>query len=514
MKQYIFIGLLLSGILQLGSCKKSDFTSTNTDPASSVAGNYQPNYLLTTTQLNYTGSTDNAFEILGTEIGGVALFIQHMASLSNVFYGDKYLLNPGGWGAYFDRAYTYDVKYAVDLVEFTRGNPQYKNLYQVARIMKAMVFERLTDAYGDIPYSQSGLGYYDRIYSPKYDRQKDIYTDLLKEVEQATDSLDENGDIPSGDMFYSAKSDPIAYWRRFGNSLLLRMAMRLTKVDPATAQAYVTKVQGKTMTSNDDNALVPHNSDGGLYTQSRIAVCFAPSGIRQYGKLSKTFVDFLKSNGDPRLSVLSELPDGTTDTSVQFGLPNGYDESASPTTGITHYHGYLGSQAYYSQPASLLVDYSAPSFILTYAESELLLADAAVRWGIGDAPSHYQNGVLAAITELSAYGTAATISDADAQTWYANHPYDPANGLEMINSQFWIATFFNEYEAWSNWRRTGFPILTSVNYHGNVTQGAIPRRLAYPLSERQSNTANYNAAVAASLPNGDNLTSRMWWDAN
>jgi hypothetical protein len=160
------------------------------------------------------------------------------------------------------------------------------------------------------------------------------------------------------------------------------------------------------------------------------------------------------------------------------------------------------------------VDYSAPSFILTYAESELLLADAAARWGIGDAATHYENGVLAAITELSAYGTASAISDADAQAYYDSNPYDPANGLEMINTQFWAATFFNEYEAWSNWRRTGFPVLTPVNYHGNVTQGTIPRRLAYPLSERQSNTANYNAAVTASLPNGDNLTSRIWWDAN
>src|SRR5882757_11219497 len=115
MNKLTIIILLFSGALLPGACKKADFTNTNTDPASSVAENYQPNYLLTTTQLNYTGSTDNAFEILGTEIGGVALFIQHLASLSAIFYGDKYLLNPGGWGAYFDRAYTYDVKYAVDL---------------------------------------------------------------------------------------------------------------------------------------------------------------------------------------------------------------------------------------------------------------------------------------------------------------------------------------------------------------------------------------------------------------
>jgi hypothetical protein len=491
------------------SCKKDSFTKTNTDPASSVAENYQPNFLLTTLQLNYTGSSDNAFEVAGTEINGAAMFIQHLASLSNVFYGDKYLRNPGGWGAYYDRAYTAQVKYAVDLFQFTAGKSEYRNLHQISRIMKAMVFERLTDIYGDVPYSQAGLGYYERIYSPKYDKQQDIYKDLLKEVEQATDSLNEEADKPTGDMFYSQKDDQIATWKRFGYTLLLRMAMRLTKVDPQTAQAYVTKVMGKTMESNEDNAYVYHSEEGGWITEDRIAVYMLVPSIRQYGKLSNTFVDFLKDNDDPRLPVLAQLPDGTTDAASQEGLPNGYDETGA-TTGIANYPGYLGSQDFYSEPNDLLVNYSAPSFILTYAESELLLADAAARWGLGDAVTHYRNGVIAAITELEAYG--GDISEADASAYYDAHPYNPANGLEMINTQFWAATFFNDYEAWSNWRRTGFPVLTPVNYHGNASDGTIPRRMAYPTSEKQSNGANYNAAVAASLPQGDNITSRIWWD--
>ena len=93
------------------------------------------------------------------------------------------------------------------------------------------------------------------------------------------------------------------------------------------------------------------------------------------------------------------------------------------------------------------------------------LADAAQRWGIGDATTHYNNGVIGAITALSAYGPAGTISAGDAQTYLDAHPYDAAHGLEMINTQFWAATFFNEYEAWSNYRRTGYPNLTLSALH-------------------------------------------------
>ena len=106
------------------------------------------------------------------------------------------------------------------------------------------------------PIFRRGQAYHGSVYFPVYDKQQDIYTNLLKEVEQATDSLDENADKPKGDVFYTGSNDQIAAWKRFGNTLLLRMAMRLTKVDPATAQAYVNKVQGLTMASNDDNAIV------------------------------------------------------------------------------------------------------------------------------------------------------------------------------------------------------------------------------------------------------------------
>jgi hypothetical protein len=513
MKQSIInITVVFGVMIALNSCKK-ELLKTNTNPTATTADIYDPNFLLTTTQLMYTGSTDFGAENWQSEWGEIAGFIQHVASTNTAYYsGDKYLNSVGNFGVYFSHAYIYQVQPAVELYQLTLGKPQYRNLHQMARIMKAMIFERITDIYGDIPYFQAGLGYYNRIYTPVYDKQQDIYTDLLKEVSEATDSLDASLDYPTGDVFYSsAGTDQITQWKKFGYTLLLRMAMRLTKVDPTTAQTWVNKVQGLTMTSNDDNAIVEHEL--GTETQNRDSWSILEEDSADL-KLSSTYIDSLQFNNDPRLPIMSEIFISEDTTSAdQIGLPPGYIlGGANPLTDITQTSNYpaLGMEGY-SRFNDNILSYTAPNLILTYAESEFLLADAAKRWGIGDPGTHYENGVLAAITQLSAFGDASTISDVLAQAYYDGHPYDDANGLNQINTQFWLCTVMNEYEAWSNWRRTGFPVLTPTNYVGNVTSGTIPRRLAYPTSEKVANGTNYNAAVAR-LTGGDRLTSRMWWD--
>lgn len=499
-------------MISLTSCKK-DLLKANTNPTATIGSQYDPNFLLTTTQLMYTGSTDFGAENWQTEWGEIAGFIQHVSSINTAYYsGDKYLNSVGNFGVYFDHAYIYQVQPVVELYQLTLNNPQYQNLHQMSRIMKALIFERITDIYGDIPYFQAGLGYYDRIYTPVYDKQQDIYTDLLKEVSQATDSLDDNADLPTGDVFYSSfGSSQIDEWKKFGYTLLLRMAMRLTKVDPTTAQSYVNKVQGLTMTSNDDNAIVEHEL--GNETQNRDAWSIIQEDSTDL-KLCSTYIDSLQFNNDPRLPMMSEIL-ATEDTTSpdQIGLPPGYILGGSnPAFDITQTSTYpaMGMEGY-SRLNDNILSYTAPNLILTYAESEFLLADAAKRWGIGDPATHYQNGVIAAITQLSAFGDASSISPALAQAYYNAHPYNDGNALNQINTQFWLSTVMNEYEAWSNWRRTGFPVLVPTNYTGNVTGGTIPRRLEYPTSEKVTNGVNYQSAVA-NLVGGDLLTSRMWWD--
>lgn len=517
MKSSKYLIIAASAILIFSDCKK-ELLKQNTNPTQIGGDQYDPNLLLTTVQLNYTGSADFQGENWETEWGEIGGFIQHTASVNTGFYpGDKYLNNNAGFGYYFDHAYPYQVQPVVELYQLTLNKPQYANLHQVARMMKALVFERLTDLYGDVPYSEAGLGYYQRIYTPAYDKQQDIYADLLKEVSQAIDSLDENADKPTGDVFYANNPSQIDEWKKFGNTLLLRMAMRLTKIDPATAQQYVTKAADKTFKSNADNAIVQHQAGNDL---TRNKDTWEINGQDSADlKLCSTYIDFLKKNNDPRLPVIAWIY-ATKDYKPQDqrGLPPGYIVGGlNPKYDITKdtadYDTTLGMQGF-SRLSNIILTNEAPNFVLTYAESELLLADAAKRWGIGsdsDAAVHYRNGVTAAMTQLAAYGNNAVIKDNDIKTYLKAHPYVDSTGLKQINTQYWACEIMNEYEAWSNWRRTDYPELTPTDFPGNITGGKIPRRLQYPAGQKFSNPDSYNAAVAR-LPGGDELTSRMWWD--
>jgi len=367
---YLAAGALI--VLAYASCKK-DFLKKNTNPVTVAPTDYNPNFSLTTVQIMYTGSTtDFAGDNWQTEWGGIAGYIQHVASTNtSYYYGDKYLLSTGNVGRYFEDAYSNQVQPVVDLLELTANKPQYNNIHQMARIMRALVFQRITDMYGDVPYSQAGLGYYERIYTPVYDKQQDIYASMLKEVSQAIDSLNTNGDVATGDMYYYTPgitaATQVAEWQKFGNSLLLRLAMRLTKVDPTTAKAWVAKVVGKTMTSNTDNAIVQHTV--GPIQQNRDTWCILGEDSTDL-KLCKTYIDTLVKNKDPRINIYSWIfPTRDTVAADQIGLPPGYIVGGTnPDVDVTKLPSYpAGGLSYYSRLNDVILSYSAPNLILTYA---------------------------------------------------------------------------------------------------------------------------------------------------
>jgi len=168
----IFLIAVAFMIIATASCKK-DLTKANTNPDQITADKYDPNLLLTTAQLSYSNFTGFGGSTWATKWGGAGCFIQHVASTNpGFYYGDKYLNNIGAMGEMFQEAYTTDVQPIIEVYQLTLNKPQYRNLHQMARIMKAMIFEQITDLYGDIPYSQAGLGYYERIYTPVYDTQE------------------------------------------------------------------------------------------------------------------------------------------------------------------------------------------------------------------------------------------------------------------------------------------------------------------------------------------------------
>lgn len=520
--------LVVAGLMGMTACTK-DFEKINTDPVNYGPTNFDPNFTFSTAQLTYTGSTDLAYETWRANLIYSGTMMQGLSSVVSYWAGDKYLLTPWYTSAYWERAYAEQVKPIVDIVELTRDKPQYKNLHNIARIWKVLIFARLTDLYGDVPYSEAGLGYYKGNLSAKYDKQQDIYMDMLKEVEAAMAALDPAADQVTGDVIYKSNFEK---WKRFGNSLILRLAMRLTKVDDITAKSYVEKVVGKTMANNDDNAFLKHDASGARITQNRNSQVLLGDGGQEhyYVKWSDTFINALKNSNDPRIKVAvtklfltpSEVeesdgtkkknPDFVTDPAVQKGMPNGKDLNTNPLYAISAHPSYTTFPEY-SSPHPGMIKRDGITFILTYAESELLLAEAAQRWGVGgSAETHYKNGVKAGITFLGQYDAALAISDADAEAYATAHPL--TGGLSQIGLQYWIHqnTALNFYETWSNWRRTGFPNLIPVVYPGNATSGTIPRRLPYPTAEEAGSNSAYYKAAAAAVPGGDNLAGRVWWD--
>ena len=510
---FLYIALLW----MFSGCDKN-FEEINTDTTKLTQENMQYNYLFTSAELFTPGNGDGySAGTWESSLSYASTMMQQLSSTSGYWYGDKYIFNDGYNSAFWRYQYSTSIKSIVDLLNNLKDQPQKANLFHIARVLKVYLFQRMTDVYGDVPYADAGQGYAEGITSPSYTKQQDIYEAMLGELDDAAQLLDEAAPntVGDADLFYGGD---VVKWKKFAYSEMLRLGMRMSKVNPDNAKTWVQKaVTGGVMESNDDNAICPHEAKGTNRVSNPVGLQLDAREPASY-RLSETFVNFLKQNSDPRLAFLATVvadptdveDKGDMDTAIQLGQPNGYDHSGTATD-IENAANWPGDQnAYSTVNRNVFSREDAPTFVLTYAETELLLAEAAERGWITDDPAtHYNNGVSAAILQLNQAG--ATLTDQDAADYISSHPYDPANGLQMINEQYWVATFADWLETWSNWRRSGFPVLVPVVYQGNATGGTIPRRFTYPLDEASVNPVNYSAAVST-IPGGDNMSSRVWWD--
>ena len=156
----------------------------------------------------------------------------------------------------------------------------------------------------------------------------------------------------------------------------------------------------------------------------------------------------------------------------------------------------------------------APTYHVTYAQTQLLLAEAALRgWVTGDPATLFANGIKAHMEQMAEYGTNAAISTNAIQTYIEAHPLDVSTqekALEQINTQYWVASFLNGSELFANFRRSGYPALTPNPYPGKEITEDFIRRLNYPDAELVVNQANVNEALKRQGPN--KLDTRVWWD--
>lgn len=414
----------------------------------------------------------------------------------------------------WQRYYRTVVLFTTDVIKTVKDVPARSNLLNMARIWKAYAFIVLTDTYGDVPYEQAGKGFTDQIVLPKYDTQQTIYTNVIKELNEATAALDAAKTRETADVLYGGD---IAKWKKLGYSLLLRVGMRLTKVDATLAKETVQKaIQGGVFSSNADNAFIKHDANyvngvGQMLNSTEASNFF----------LAAPFVDYLKKTNDPRLKAIAVRYVGagsgsdhvasraSTDPAIQIGMPLGYDNNTvkAPAAAAN-----LASFYEYSQvDRTRMTKVASPMFFVTYAQTQLLLAEAAQRgWASGSVEDYYKNGVRAHMEQLASYDVNSTVAPEAIDTYLKNNPFVPANALEQINTQYWVASFLNGPEAFANFRRSGFPKLTPNPFPGKSIKGEFIRRLTYPNSEISVNSANVKEAIGRQ--GSDDLDSRVWWD--
>ena len=531
MKKYISL-FLAAALLSVSSCD-GDFAEINTDPNKADGELFDPNLILPTISYNYgnmmTGYTGS--------ILFQSMWVQLLASTSTGganYYsnGDKYVVS-GSTNSYIQSVWndgyaTASRTYQMQKLAEEKG---LSNLVAVGEIWKVLTLSFVADIYGDLPYTEA-LQAEEGITQPKFDAQSEAYMAMLADLEGALSSINESGGAIKNDVLYGGD---LTKWKKLGYSIMFRMGMRLVNIDADLAQTYVDKaLAGGIFASPADEAVLVSDETNG-YSNTSANALNVVDDIYEV-RWSKTLIDYLKANNDPRLPLIAEIPGdglaanrgtavGNNDPALQIGLPNGYDlrGGATDVTNALNYPGPTGEGGdispigKYSRPTAIYRDRNAPVFILTYAEIQFLLADAAARgFSVpGTASAYYAAGLQAALTSINKFG-GGTISATTAADFASANPLDTSSAtasLEMINEQIWATTgiFANFVESWNNWKRSGYPELTPVSYSGNFSSGQIPRRQLYPSSESTTNPTGL--ANAISNMGGDTWINNVWWDA-
>ena len=503
-QKYIVFGVF--AMLPLFGCDSDELVELNIDPTQANSLDWR--FVFTTGQV---WAAENRYVNGRVHLNLCSGLIQQTATLSvgpERASGDKYLRHLDSFNAYMDRVYETSMKPIAEVIRQTGAdglNPEMVNLHHMAQVLYILPMHIMTDLYGNVPYSEANRGV-EGIFFPVFDSQESIYKDMLAKLETAANTIGSGADdVGSADLFYGGDMDK---WKKLANSLMLRLAMRISNVDPGTAQSFVQKaISGGVMESNDDMCFINMSSGPSQwFNQNGLSRALIPDDWGANQMMGKTLVDWLQERNDPRLGIWGATgPWGGPYNQVaaeQVGLPNGLEPE--DLDGISR----AEEEMMFSRINPALLDVDDPFILMTHAEVELLLAEASLKgWNSGDAGDHFNNGIRSSMQQWTVFGEGLEIANADVDAYLAANPFDGSE--QMVGEQLWAANFMQWYEAYASWRRTGFPELTPVNFIGNISGGEIFRRFEYNTVEVASNP---NFQAGATLP--DDVMTRIWWDVN
>jgi len=461
------------GLLLTGACEKN-FDTINQDPNGIT--DVPADYLLPGAIMSISNAENGFMESFAYSSD----WVQH---ISCGFWTD-----PGRYNFEKSRSFLWNNLYTGPLLDLKvmykkavqEGNP---SLQAVSLVMYSYGFALLADCYGPIPYSQA-LAAESGINKPEYDSQETIYLAVLDTLEKANQLFNGLSKIvvkPGYDVMFNGNAEK---WQKFGNALRLRIMMRISeKLDMSgKLKDLVNGQNGPLPESNADNAVFNYSANNIRTWHPLYDVLSAEASDGGY-RISKTLADQLVSTSDPRLAVYA-LKNASGDYA---GLPNGSGSGAGQIDNFSKINTRYGQK-------------DRPGVFISYSEVMFLMAEAAGRNLIsGDARTWYENAIRANFSELG-------LKESDFNTFITS-PYGRYTNLERIGIQKWVALFGRGIEAWTEYRRTGLPVLQPAAF---ALVNVVPYRFLYPLTEEQTNKDNLLKA-SETLSSGDMVTSKLWW---
>lgn len=380
----------------------------------------------------------------------------------------------------------------------------------VAAVLKVASIQRVTDAYGPIPYSKVGAN---GEITADFDSQEDVYNLMFKQLDDAIATMTANrtADFSSlADRIYGGK---VEKWIKFANSLKLRLAMRISKANPTLAKQKAEEAVSQevgVMSGNDGNAELTLVS-----TNPFEIIMYEYNGGDS--RVSADITSYMNGYKDPRRTAM--FTECTFDGKGYCGMRTGINIPDGTTA-----HAY----------SNYNVKTDSKIIIMNSAETAFLRAEGALKgWNMGgSAKSFYEEGIRLSFEQWGVSGADNYIADntsmpegykdpaglnsysgATSKITIAWDDSDNSGNLERIITQKWLANFPLGLEAWAEYRRTGFPKLMPVvvnNSGGTVSSQRGARRLAYPQDKRTNNAEYYQHALQM-LGGADNMGTDVWW---
>ena len=547
-------------VFVLASCSDKIYEEINTDPTK--ADHVNPSSQLSYAELQMYGDMN----YVDVHRLYTYAFTQHLMGCWNTTnYGGQHRMDDNEMSRPWNNLYAGAIRNLTDAIEATKDDATQVNIHAALRIFRVYVGSLLTDYYGDVPFSEAGMGYITGNSKPKYDKQEDLYRFFFTELKEAAALFDISAKAITSDPLFGGN---IAEWITFANSLRLRYAMRLSDVLPDFAKTeFVDALEDGVMVSGTDDACVKHLNVSYSFGQeafrdirgNAMAKYFYgndPANNPSY--LCQTFWEQLYKNNDPRTTRLCRFyiddymsistGDGRIDvtdavlatqaanpsTNVIYTIapgefswdnwPSYTDIPGSPLAtqieGIQAAHPDYnpGSNPRWLMPklANNFLRSDNPGILMTYAEVCFLRAEAAVLgWTTDNAKDCYENGIRAAMNILADYYGCSVITDAEYAAYIAEAAVAfgsvPDQQKSQINTQAWILHFHNPAEAWANVRRADYPKLQAPNTKNPLIDGAdIPVRLCYPIKEETYSKDAYREAK--DRVGNYSWHARLWWD--